>query len=82
MTGNRNLFKVLKKYFGVLTNEKCKEFAFVHGIDELRVAVDGKVIEDDAWNKIAMQYGFDCKDAQDPKIAYVRYVDMLEWHLM
>ncbi|MFS7984084.1 putative transcription factor & chromatin remodeling ARID family [Helianthus anomalus] len=30
-----------------------------------------KVIEDDAWKKIAVQCGFDCKDAQEVKIVYV-----------
>ncbi|MFS7951427.1 putative transcription factor & chromatin remodeling ARID family [Helianthus anomalus] len=39
-----------------------------------------KVIEDDAWNSIAVQCGFDCEDAQEVKITYVRYVDLLEWY--
>ncbi|MFS7987898.1 putative transcription factor interactor and regulator CCHC(Zn) family [Helianthus anomalus] len=42
MIGNRNLFKVFKRHFGVLMNEKCKEFAFVHRIGEVRVLVDEK----------------------------------------
>ncbi|MFS7951426.1 hypothetical protein Hanom_Chr07g00595031 [Helianthus anomalus] len=42
MTGNRNLLKVFKRHFGVSTNEKRKEFAFVHGNGEVRVPVDGK----------------------------------------
>ncbi|MFS7994463.1 hypothetical protein Hanom_Chr12g01106371 [Helianthus anomalus] len=37
MTGNRNLFKVFKRHFGVITNEKRKEFSFIHGIGEVKV---------------------------------------------
>ncbi|MFS8008617.1 hypothetical protein Hanom_Chr14g01274891 [Helianthus anomalus] len=43
MTSNRNMFKVFKPLFGVLTNEKWKEFSFIHGI-EVRIPVDEKNI--------------------------------------
>ncbi|KAF5810678.1 putative transcription factor interactor and regulator CCHC(Zn) family [Helianthus annuus] len=42
MTGNRSLFKRFKRHFGVITNEKKKNFSFVHGIGEVRIPVDGR----------------------------------------
>ncbi|MFS7916189.1 hypothetical protein Hanom_Chr02g00174201 [Helianthus anomalus] len=42
MTGTHNLFKVFKRHFRVLMNEKRKEFAFVRGIGEVKVPVNGK----------------------------------------
>ncbi|KAM0041014.1 hypothetical protein Hdeb2414_s0011g00361241 [Helianthus debilis subsp. tardiflorus] len=44
------------------------------------VSFEEVVIEDDTWNKIALQCGFDCEDAQEVKIAYARYVELLEWY--
>ncbi|KAM0048714.1 putative transcription factor & chromatin remodeling ARID family [Helianthus debilis subsp. tardiflorus] len=38
-----------------------------------------KVDEDGEWEQVAVQCGFDCDDAQDVKVAYLRYFDLLEW---
>ncbi|KAM0001653.1 putative transcription factor & chromatin remodeling ARID family [Helianthus debilis subsp. tardiflorus] len=39
-----------------------------------------KVVQDDVWDKIALQCGFDCHDAYEVKVAYVRYIELVEWY--
>ncbi|KAJ0861824.1 putative transcription factor & chromatin remodeling ARID family [Helianthus annuus] len=39
-----------------------------------------KVGQDDAWDKIALQCGFDCDDDFEVKVAYVRYIELVEWY--
>ncbi|KAF5819112.1 hypothetical protein HanXRQr2_Chr02g0073931 [Helianthus annuus] len=42
MPGNKKVFKCFKRHFGLVTNEKRKDFSFVHGIGEVRIPLDGK----------------------------------------
>ncbi|MFS7994452.1 putative transcription factor & chromatin remodeling ARID family [Helianthus anomalus] len=39
-----------------------------------------KVVQDNAWDKIAIQCGLDCDDDSEAKVAYVRYIELLEWY--
>ncbi|MFS7927950.1 putative transcription factor & chromatin remodeling ARID family [Helianthus anomalus] len=39
-----------------------------------------KMIENDAWEHVAVKCGFDVDDAQEVKITYVHYIDLLEWY--
>ncbi|KAF5781440.1 putative transcription factor interactor and regulator CCHC(Zn) family [Helianthus annuus] len=39
---NRSVFKRFKRHFGVTTDDKKKEFSFVHGVGEIKIPVDGK----------------------------------------
>ncbi|MFS8030279.1 putative transcription factor & chromatin remodeling ARID family [Helianthus anomalus] len=39
-----------------------------------------KVIQDNAWNKVAINSGFDCDDDYEVKVAYVRYIELVEWY--
>ncbi|KAF5791103.1 putative transcription factor & chromatin remodeling ARID family [Helianthus annuus] len=39
-----------------------------------------KVVQDDAWDNIALQCGFDCDDDFEVKVAYVRYIELVEWY--
>ncbi|MFS7979968.1 hypothetical protein Hanom_Chr10g00933901 [Helianthus anomalus] len=56
-------------YFGI-----CKE-------GEMPTLLNGKpVIQDNAWNKVAEQCGFDCDDDYEVKVAYVRYIELVEWY--
>ncbi|MFS7949338.1 putative transcription factor & chromatin remodeling ARID family [Helianthus anomalus] len=39
-----------------------------------------KVIQDNAWNIVTLQCGFDCDDDYEAKVAYVRYIELVEWY--
>ncbi|KAM0048694.1 putative transcription factor & chromatin remodeling ARID family [Helianthus debilis subsp. tardiflorus] len=39
-----------------------------------------KVIEDDLWAEAAVEYGFEANDAYVIKVAYVYYVELIEWY--
>ncbi|KAJ0808857.1 putative transcription factor & chromatin remodeling ARID family [Helianthus annuus] len=39
-----------------------------------------KVVQDNAWNKVDVQCGFDCDDDFEVKVAYVRYIELVEWY--
>ncbi|MFS7909751.1 putative transcription factor & chromatin remodeling ARID family [Helianthus anomalus] len=39
-----------------------------------------KVIEDDLWAEVAVEYGFDADDAYVIKVAYVYYLELIEWY--
>ncbi|KAJ0940185.1 putative transcription factor & chromatin remodeling ARID family [Helianthus annuus] len=38
-----------------------------------------KVIEDDLWAEVAGEYGFELDDARVIKVAYVYYIELIEW---
>ncbi|MFS7949715.1 putative transcription factor & chromatin remodeling ARID family [Helianthus anomalus] len=38
-----------------------------------------KMMKDSVWNKITFQCDFDCNEDQEVKIAYVRYISLIEW---
>ncbi|MFS7986688.1 putative transcription factor interactor and regulator CCHC(Zn) family [Helianthus anomalus] len=42
ITRNRSVIKRFKRQFGVTTDDKKKEFSFVHGVGEVKIPVDGK----------------------------------------
>ncbi|MFS8008085.1 putative transcription factor interactor and regulator CCHC(Zn) family [Helianthus anomalus] len=39
-----------------------------------------KVMENDTWNEIAFKCGYDPDDAQVVKIAYIYYLELVEWY--
>ncbi|KAJ0551156.1 putative transcription factor & chromatin remodeling ARID family [Helianthus annuus] len=39
-----------------------------------------KVIEDDLWAKVAVEYGFEANDAHVVKVAYMYYIELIEWY--
>ncbi|MFS7994457.1 putative transcription factor & chromatin remodeling ARID family [Helianthus anomalus] len=39
-----------------------------------------KVVQDNAWDKIAIQCGLDYDDDFEAKVAYVRYIELVEWY--
>ncbi|MFS8026093.1 hypothetical protein Hanom_Chr16g01482931 [Helianthus anomalus] len=39
-----------------------------------------EVIEDDPWDEVAVEYGYEPNDAHVVKVSCIFYIELIEWH--